>query len=195
MKIGIVGTGYFGGEIARFLQHDVDGATVVAVFDPEFAEPISQELGCRTASSAEELCRAEDVDAVVVASPNWAHREAVVAAARAGKPVFCEKPIDLSSDRVEATLGVVQDAGVALMIGFNRRFDPNFAALQRRLREGALATARAYAWPEIAGRYRALLDEVRREIAGDDRVRRVAPAPDRPLPDRRAAPERAEPCS
>jgi myo-inositol 2-dehydrogenase/D-chiro-inositol 1-dehydrogenase len=62
------------------------------------------------------------------------HADLIEAAAKSGKAVFCEKPVDLSAERIRSCLATVSKAGVPLMIGFNRRFDPNFAALQKRLR-------------------------------------------------------------
>jgi myo-inositol 2-dehydrogenase/D-chiro-inositol 1-dehydrogenase len=76
------------------------------------------------------------IDAVVIASSTNTHADLVEAAARAGKAVFCEKPLDLDRRRAEACLAVVAECGVPLMVGFNRRFDPHFARLERQLRDG-----------------------------------------------------------
>jgi len=76
------------------------------------------------------------VDAVLIASSTDTHAELIEAAARAGKAIFCEKPIDLDRHRVEACLATVATAGVKLMVGFNRRFDPNFAKLRTALAAG-----------------------------------------------------------
>ncbi len=78
------------------------------------------------------------VDAVIIASSTDTHADLVVAAARAGKSIFCEKPIDLSSKRVEACLAVVREARVPMFVGFNRRFDPSFSALHRRIAHGEI---------------------------------------------------------
>lgn len=78
------------------------------------------------------------VDAVIIASSTDTHADLIEAAARAGKAIFCEKPIDLSLARVDACLAVVRDARAPLMIGFNRRFDPSFAELKRRLDAGVI---------------------------------------------------------
>jgi myo-inositol 2-dehydrogenase/D-chiro-inositol 1-dehydrogenase len=78
------------------------------------------------------------VDAVLIASSTDTHAGLIEAAARAGKAIFCEKPIDLDRARVEACLAVVAKAGVPLMIGFNRRFDPHFAKLHDQLRAGRI---------------------------------------------------------
>ena len=121
VRYGIVGTGYFGAELGRSLASRED-AVVTVVQDPEHAEPVAAELIARVADSVEELCQADDVDVVVVASPNWAHLEPVLLAARAGKHVFCEKPIALSyqdcADMVEAT----SRAGVMFMAGHVTHF-------------------------------------------------------------------------
>jgi myo-inositol 2-dehydrogenase/D-chiro-inositol 1-dehydrogenase len=84
----------------------------------------------------EEVVEAGDVDAILVCTPTTTHADLIERGARAGKAVFCEKPVDLSSARIETCLGIVEKAGIPLMIGFNRRFDPNFASLRRRLADG-----------------------------------------------------------
>jgi myo-inositol 2-dehydrogenase/D-chiro-inositol 1-dehydrogenase len=71
-------------------------------------------------------------------SPTDTHYALIHAAARAGKAVFCEKPVDMSADSIRACISVVEKAGVPFMTAFNRRFDPNFAALQARLRAGEI---------------------------------------------------------
>ncbi len=78
------------------------------------------------------------IDAVLIASSTDTHAELAMAAARAGKAIFCEKPIDLSLKRVDACLAVVAKAGVPMFVGFNRRFDPSFRALHDRLRAGEI---------------------------------------------------------
>ena len=78
------------------------------------------------------------VGAVIIASSTDTHADLVIAAARAGKAIFCEKPIDLSLARVDACLDAVAKAGVPMLVGFNRRFDPNFAELHRRIGAGAI---------------------------------------------------------
>jgi len=76
--------------------------------------------------------------AVIIASSTDTHADLVIAAARAGVAIFCEKPIDLSLPRVEACLAEVREAGVPMLVGFNRRFDPSFAELHRRIAAGAI---------------------------------------------------------
>lgn len=76
------------------------------------------------------------VDAVLIASSTDTHADLAIAAARAGKAIFCEKPIDLSLRRVDACLAAVKKARVPMFVGFNRRFDPSFAALHARIAAG-----------------------------------------------------------
>jgi len=76
------------------------------------------------------------VDAVIIASSTDTHADLAIAAARAGKAIFCEKPIDLSLRRVDACLAAVKKAKVPMFVGFNRRFDPSFSALQARIARG-----------------------------------------------------------
>jgi len=83
----------------------------------------------------DDLLKIPELDAVIICSPTDTHAEYTMRAARAGKHVFCEKPLDLSIDRVKEVLQVVETSGVKLMLGFNRRFDPNF----KRVRESVLA--------------------------------------------------------
>ena len=91
----IVGTGYFGAELGRIMKTK-EGAKIVAVYDPENGDAIAAELGCDNESSLKSICARPDVDAVIVATPNYLHKEPVLEAARNHKNVFCEKPIALS---------------------------------------------------------------------------------------------------
>jgi myo-inositol 2-dehydrogenase / D-chiro-inositol 1-dehydrogenase len=78
------------------------------------------------------------VDAVVIASSTDTHADLVEAAARAGKAVFCEKPLDLDRRRAESCVAVARKCGVPLIVGFNRRFDPNFARLEYQIGDGRI---------------------------------------------------------
>src|SRR5262249_11053602 len=78
------------------------------------------------------------IDAVLIASSTDTHADLVEAAARAGKAIFCEKPLDLDCRRAEACAAVAEQCGVPLMVAFNRRFDPNFARLEHEVRAGRI---------------------------------------------------------
>jgi myo-inositol 2-dehydrogenase/D-chiro-inositol 1-dehydrogenase len=96
------------------------------------------ELHGAQASGREEALADPAIDAVLIASSTDTHAGLIEAAARAGKAVFCEKPIDLDVKRVESCLAVARATGVTLMVGFNRRFDPNFVKLHEQLRGGRI---------------------------------------------------------
>src|SRR6516164_8397101 len=115
------------------------GARLAAIIDVErdAAERLARRHGAVVATQAAVLADPA-VDAVIVASSTNTHADLVEAAARAGKAVFCEKPLDLDRRRAEACLAVVAECGVPLMLGFNRRFDPNFARLESQLRDGRI---------------------------------------------------------
>ena len=108
--------------------------TIVDV-DRAAAERLASRHGAAVATQASVFADPA-IDAVVIASSTDTHSDLVAAAARAGKAVFCEKPLDLDRHRAEAALAVVAECGVPLMLGFNRRFDPHFARLERQLRDG-----------------------------------------------------------
>ncbi|MDR3376427.1 MAG: inositol 2-dehydrogenase [Ancalomicrobiaceae bacterium] len=138
LRIGVLGAGRIGkihgGNAAAHPK-----ARLVAVSDPyaPAAEALAGSTGAK-AMPAEEVIGSKEIDAILICTPTTTHAGFIEAAARAGKAVFCEKPVDLSADRIRSCLKVVKEAGTALMIGFNRRFDPNFAELKRRIDAGVV---------------------------------------------------------
>ena len=137
-RFAVLGAGRIGQVHARAIT-STPGARLVAVADavPAAAEAISKAYGCdiRTIEAIE---TAEDVDAVVICTPTDTHADLIERFARAGKAIFCEKPIDLDVGRVKACLKVVKDTGAVLMVGFNRRFDPDFMAARAAIDRGAI---------------------------------------------------------
>lgn len=138
VRIALLGCGRIGRVHARTLQK-ARKATLVTVSDAvsEAAETLAQSTGAEALPPEAAIERA-DVDAVLIATPTDTHYDLIHAAAAAGKAIFCEKPIDLSAERIRACLEAVARAGVPFMTAFNRRFDPNFAELQTRLRAGVV---------------------------------------------------------
>ncbi len=136
LRFGLIGAGRIGkihgGNIAA---NPGARLSLIADADAAAATALATATGAKPASVADILAAA-DIDAVVICSPTDTHAGLIEQAAKAGKAVFCEKPVDLSSKRIRACLAVARKAGVPLMIGFNRRFDPNFAELKRRLDKG-----------------------------------------------------------
>lgn len=101
------------------------------------AQNLAARYGAKVASEKEALADPK-VGAVLIASSTDTHARLAIAAAQAGKPIFCEKPIDLSLKKVDACLAEVSKAGVPMFVGFNRRFDPSFRALKTRLDAGEI---------------------------------------------------------
>jgi myo-inositol 2-dehydrogenase / D-chiro-inositol 1-dehydrogenase len=136
VTFGLLGAGRIGKVHARAVASNPD-AELVAVADAveAAAMEIAGKYGCavRTVDAIE---AADDIDAVVICTPTNTHADLIERFARAGKAVFCEKPVDLSLDRVKACLKVVEETGVKLMVGFNRRFDPHFAAVKKAVDAG-----------------------------------------------------------
>jgi myo-inositol 2-dehydrogenase / D-chiro-inositol 1-dehydrogenase len=84
--------------------------------------------------------RPEELVPVIICSPTDTHVDYVEAAAKAGKAILCEKPVSLSAERIATCLERIEPTGAPLMVGFNRRFDPSFALLERHLREGRIGS-------------------------------------------------------
>jgi len=138
VRLGLLGAGRIGRVHAGAIAA-TPGAKLVAVADAvaSAAETIAAETGAEVRDIAG-IMGASDVDGVLITTPTDMHAAMIEEAARAGKAIFCEKPIDLDVNRVRACLQVVADTGAKLMVGFNRRFDPNFIELRRQIDEGAI---------------------------------------------------------
>jgi myo-inositol 2-dehydrogenase/D-chiro-inositol 1-dehydrogenase len=104
---------------------------------PAAAKEISAAYGAEV-RTIDKILAAKDIDAVIICTPTDTHADLIEKFARAGKAVFCEKPIDLDVARVRKCLTVVAETRALLMVGFNRRFDPHFMAVRRAIDEGAV---------------------------------------------------------
>ena len=137
-RFALLGAGRIGKVHARAVSGNPD-AVLVAVTDamPAAAEAIAAQYGAEV-RTLEAIEGAADIDAVVICTPTDTHADLIQRFARARKAIFCEKPVDLSVARVEETLAVVREAGVPLMVGFNRRFDPDFQALKAAIDAGRI---------------------------------------------------------
>ena len=156
VNIGLLGAGRIGLNHARAVAR-IPGARIAAVFDPvdAAAQAAIDAAGARRAT-ADQIMADPAIDAVIIATPTDLHAAQIEQAARAGKAIFCEKPIDLDADRVRACLRVVAQTGAQLMVGFNRRFDREFAGLRAQIEAGAVGeiemiqiTSRDHAPPPI----------------------------------------------
>lgn len=138
LKIGILGCGRIGKVHALSISR-IEKASLTAVADafPEPAEALAAKTGAQVLG-ANDLITSPDVDAVVICTPTDTHYDLIHAAARDGKAIFCEKPVDMSADRIRDCIEAVEAAGVLFMTAFNRRFDPNFANVQARIANGEI---------------------------------------------------------
>ncbi|OZM77126.1 Gfo/Idh/MocA family protein [Pseudonocardia sp. MH-G8] len=137
----IVGLGWWGQKIARELSAS-DRIRPVLGVDPQPAgREWAHDAGMAVAASLQEALDDPRIDAVVLCSPHRFHAEQIVAAAEAGKHVFCEKPFCATSAEADVAITAVEAAGVQLGIGHERRFEPAVMELQERCRSGDLGTA------------------------------------------------------
>jgi len=138
-RIGVIGCGRIGRMHASLLAREVPGFVVAAVADavPAAAEGVSAAIGAPV-RSIEELLASEDVDTVAICTSTDTHVDLIIAAAQAGKAIFCEKPVSLDLEQVDRALGAVEEAGVPFMIGFNRRFDPGHKSVRDRVADGSV---------------------------------------------------------
>jgi myo-inositol 2-dehydrogenase / D-chiro-inositol 1-dehydrogenase len=142
LRVGVVGVGMMGADHAVRLAHRAANATLVAVADPDVdrAERLASSFGgVRAFADPLELVGADDVDAVVIASPGFVHEEQVLACIAAGKPVLCEKPLTMDAESSLRVVEAERSTGRQLVqVGFMRRFDPEYAAMKSMLDSGEL---------------------------------------------------------
>lgn len=136
LRIGLLGCGRIGQVHAASIAM-IETARVTAVADafPAPAEALAAKTGAAVMDPFA-LIESDDVDAVVIGTPTDTHYDLIHAAAAAGKAIFCEKPVDMSADRIRDCIEVVTKANVPFLTAFNRRFDPNFATVQNRIAGG-----------------------------------------------------------
>lgn len=143
VRVGLIGAGRMGSFHAENLAWRVPGAILAAVADPQpgAAEALTNKLGVAKAySDLHALLQDPEIEAVAIAAPARTHAEWVIAAAKAGKHVFCEKPMAVMLDEADRAIAAAKAAGVVLQIGFNRRFDSGFAAAIAAVKAGENGT-------------------------------------------------------
>ena len=141
LHVGIIGAGRIGRVHAETLAFRIPEARVVSIADVNrlAAEALAKHCGiAEVAQSAEAILADPRIHAVLICSSTDTHAGLIAAAARAGKHIFCEKPIASKLAEIDSALEAVDKAGVKLQIGFNRRFDSNFARVRRAVAEGEI---------------------------------------------------------
>lgn len=142
IKAGIAGLGWWGQNLVHSVQGAGSPITFVAgaVRHPDKVADFAGEKGLALFDSLGAMLAGADIDAVVLATPHSNHADQIVAAAQAGKHVFCEKPFTMNRADAERALAAAKDAGIQVAVGYNRRFHPAMIELRNRLAAGALGT-------------------------------------------------------
>lgn len=138
VRIGILGAGRIGKAHAAAISATAN-AQLVAIAEPfdEAANAMSAQYGCDV-RTIDEIAQSDDIDGVIICTPTDTHADLIEQFCKAGKAVFCEKPIDLDIGRVQNVLKVVAETKGTLMVGFNRRFDPDFTDVKAAIDEGTI---------------------------------------------------------
>ena len=144
IRVGVIGAGNMGASHIRDLSFAVSGADVTVIYDFDQARSaqLASEVGARAVGSVQGLMDADDVDAILIASPDDVHSEHAMLALGTGKPILCEKPLAV----VEAEAKAIVDAEAAsgnrrMQVGFMRRFDPGYTALKAELTPDGIGEA------------------------------------------------------
>lgn len=143
VRVALIGAGRMGSFHAASLARRIPGAALIAIADPapDAARRLADTVGSpRAVTDPAEVIADPDVDAVVIASPARFHADLVVAAATAGKAVYCEKPMALTLADADRAIAAADAAGVVLQVGFNRRFAADFRAAHDVIAGGGIGT-------------------------------------------------------
>ena len=139
LNIGIIGAGRIGKVHMQSITYNVPTAKVLGITDvfKDGLQELADKYGIeKVYDDYKQMLADEDIDAVLVCSSTDTHADISIEAAKAGKHIFCEKPVDLTPEKVQAVIDAVAQAGVKLQVGFNRRFDHNFAHVRNLINEG-----------------------------------------------------------
>ncbi len=138
-KFALFGAGFIGKVHANDIAaHPRAELQYVYDINTEAAEQLASRLGAKIASSPEEIWKADDVDAVLIASSTNTHADLLSGAIQAHKPAYCEKPIDLNMERVKAVVQEAYHTNIPIMIGFSRRFDSNHLGVREAIQDGMI---------------------------------------------------------
>ena len=138
VRVGLIGCGRIGAMHAELISRRVPGIDLAAVYDvlDGSAAGVAEEFDARCAASAADLIESDDVDAVAICSSTDTHMDLLVEVAAAGKPAFVEKPLSLELAEVDRGIAAATEAGIAVQVGFNRRFDAAHRHVRDRVAAG-----------------------------------------------------------
>ena len=145
LKIGIIGMGRMGKIHLNNLTHKIENVEVVAVVTRgKEGQQFALSKGIVDVSdSIDIILNNNEIDAVIICSPNSTHADYALQIAKSGKAIFCEKPIDMSLEKANRVINQISEFGVPIMIGFNQRFDYNFSKVKEQVSNGAVGEIRS----------------------------------------------------
>ena len=139
VKIALVGMGRIGKIHFKNIQHQLAGAEIVAVADLRYDTALKEIYnGILFSENPDEVITLPEVDAILICTPTSSHAALIEKGIQSGKHIFCEKPMDLSLEKTTTLSEMAKEAGVKLMLGFNRRFDPDFMQANQSVRDGKI---------------------------------------------------------
>jgi len=138
LKVGVIGLGRIGKVHLENLVQRIPSVKVIAVSNPsEAAHDFARQLGItKIYKEGKEVVFHKEVEGVIICSPTDTHAAYVKMAAKAGKHIFCEKPLEMSPNAIEELIAITKEQRVKLQVGFNRRFDANFSKVQQQVENG-----------------------------------------------------------
>lgn len=144
LRVAIAGAGRWGTRLIESVQGKSDKIrfTTAITRDPAGKKALADKFGLALTANYADVLADKNIDGIVLATPHSQHAAEVIAAAKAGKHVFCEKPFTLTKEDAQAAIDACKAAGVTLHVGFNRRHAPAFLELQRRLAAGEIGKLR-----------------------------------------------------
>src|SRR5665213_2078885 len=139
VNIALLGMGRIGKIHFKNIEQHFPGVSIIAVADPLYDVSLEEKYKeIFFAKDAHEVIALPGVDAILICTPTSSHADLIETGIRNGKHIFCEKPMDLSLERTATLTAMAEDAGIKLMLGFNRRFDPDFMQAYKSVRAGTI---------------------------------------------------------
>lgn len=139
VQIGVIGLGRIGKIHAENLVYRIPNATVHTAVDPDpGTAAFARQLGIQNHSTNPDAIFNEEIQAVIICSPTPTHFPLIEQAAAKGMHIFCEKPLEMTADKIQEINAIVNKHNVKLQVGFNRRFDPNFHRVQQQVAQGQI---------------------------------------------------------
>jgi predicted dehydrogenase len=144
LRVAICGAGHWGTRLIESVygRSEKLAFTIAVTRDPAGKQELKSRFGLALTTRYEDVLADKKIDAVVLATPHSQHADEIVAAARAGKHVFVEKPFTLTLRGAEGAIAACREAGITLHVGFNRRYAPAYADMQARIAAGEIGTLR-----------------------------------------------------